>query len=162
MSPVILPEAVKSRVKVTFIPYKTYNVFEKQFAFDQSSSIRIEVWKNTIERLKKSPFFGYGVLGGGGAVDSQYARVLIETGIVGFFLFTWIMVTLFKVGLRAYRSTEGNNIAQGLSLGFIAGFVGLLVQGLTAGNFIIVRIMEPFWFITALVVFLPALIHQKE
>jgi hypothetical protein len=43
---------------------------------------------------------------------------------------------------------------RGLTLGFLAGFIGLLVHGFAAGTFIIVRIMEPFWFLAAIVVML--------
>lgn len=160
LSPLILPEFVKQRVKSTFVPYKTYTVFGRQLSFDEASVIRIEVWKNSIERWSKRPILGYGVLGGGGTVDSQYARVLIETGMLGFIAFTWLMVMIFRVGWRTFKAAEGNNFARGLSLGFIAGFAGLLTQALTAGTFIIVRIMEPFWFLAAIVVSLPELIHQ--
>ena len=46
-----------------------------------------------------------------------------------------------------YRwAREGNKFVRGLSLGFMVGFVGLLSQALTVATFIIVRIMEPFWF----------------
>jgi hypothetical protein len=47
-------------------------------------------------------------------------------------------------------------------LGFIAGFVGLLFHGLGANTFIIVRIMEPFWFMAALVVMIPKLEEDVE
>ena len=47
-------------------------------------------------------------------------------------------------------------------MGFIAGFVGLLFHGLGANTFIIVRIMEPFWFMTALVVMIPKLEEDDE
>ena len=126
LSPVILPEFVKQRVKSTFVPYKTYTVLERQLSFDESSVIRIEAWKNSIERWAKRPVLGYGVLGGGGTIDSQYARVLIETGIAGFIAFIWLMVMIFRVGWQTYKAAEGNNFARGLSLGFIAGFAGLI------------------------------------
>ena len=45
----------------------------------------------------------------------------------------------------------------GLALGFVAGTVGLLGHALGANTFIIVRIMEPFWFFAAIVVALPGL-----
>jgi hypothetical protein len=48
-------------------------------------------------------------------------------------------------------------IGAGVSLGFLAGFIGLLVHGFAANTFIIVRIMEPFWFLTAVVVSMPYL-----
>jgi hypothetical protein len=42
-------------------------------------------------------------------------------------------------------------------MGFMAGFIGLLVHAVGANTFIIVRIMEPFWFVLAMVVMIPEL-----
>ena len=41
---------------------------------------------------------------------------------------------------------------RGLTMGFLAGFTGLLFHALGANTFIIVRIMEPFWFVTGMVI----------
>lgn len=41
--------------------------------------------------------------------------------------------------------------------GFLAGFIGLLVHSIGANTFIIVRIMEPFWFVLGMVVMIPEL-----
>jgi hypothetical protein len=46
---------------------------------------------------------------------------------------------------------------KGLTLGFIAGFIGLITHALTANTFIIIRIMEPFWFFAGIIMMLPAL-----
>jgi hypothetical protein len=46
-------------------------------------------------------------------------------------------------------------------MGFLAGFVGLLFHGIGANTFIIVRIMEPFWFVAAMVIMVPEL-EKKE
>jgi hypothetical protein len=49
---------------------------------------------------------------------------------------------------------------QGLGMGFVAGFVGLIVHSLGANTFIIVRIMEPFWFFAGIMVVMPAMEEQ--
>ena len=51
---------------------------------------------------------------------------------------------------------------KGLALGFLAGFVGLLLHAFSANTFIIVRIMEPFWFLAAIVVMLPEISALSE
>jgi len=48
-----------------------------------------------------------------------------------------------------------------LTLGFIAGFIGLTVHALTANTFIVIRIMEPFWFIAGIIMVLPALREES-
>ncbi len=50
---------------------------------------------------------------------------------------------------------------QGLSIGFLAGFVGIIVHALGANTFIIVRIMEPFWFFAGIMVVMPAMERQQ-
>jgi hypothetical protein len=44
-------------------------------------------------------------------------------------------------------------------VGLIAGLVGLLVHAIGANTFIIVRIMEPFWFVTGIII---ALVASKK
>jgi hypothetical protein len=40
-------------------------------------------------------------------------------------------------------------------MGFLDGFVGLLVHSIGTNTFIIVRIMEPFWFFLGIITVLP-------
>jgi len=58
------------------------------------------------------------------------------------------------------RDTE-EPYCRGLIMGFIAGFVGLVVHAIGANTFIIVRIMEPFWFFVGIITVLPML-KQEE
>ena len=44
-----------------------------------------------------------------------------------------------------------------ISIGFLSGFMGLLLFSAAAATFIIIRIMEPFWFIVAIIAVLPEL-----
>jgi hypothetical protein len=46
---------------------------------------------------------------------------------------------------------------KGLTIGFTAGFVGLLFHAIGANTFIIVRIMEPFWFFAGIITVIPLL-----
>jgi hypothetical protein len=96
----------------------------------------------------------------GSVIDNQFTRVLAETGTVGFMVFGWLMITIFRLSWRTYAGFKDNDFAQAVSLGLIAGFVGLLVQSLTAAVFILIRVMEPFWFLTAIVVMLPEIINN--
>ena len=89
-----------------------------------------------------------------GFMDAQYVRTLVETGLFGLAAFGWLMINIFRMAhLRLHEAQD--RFAVALSLGYLAGFVALLVHGIGANTFIIVRIMEPFWLVTALVVALP-------
>jgi hypothetical protein len=50
----------------------------------------------------------------------------------------------------------------GLTIGFFAGYIGLLFHALGANTFIIVRIMEPFWFLAGIIAVLPTLERQQQ
>ena len=54
-----------------------------------------------------------------------------------------------------FADTAFASQGKGLTIGYIAGFIGLLTHAVGANTFIIVRIMEPFWFLTAMVVVIP-------
>ncbi len=159
--PFLLPERVIERVKETFTPGKKYSILGRKITFDESSSARIETWKETVEELKRRPLLGFGVPATA-VIDNQYARTLRETGLFGFSAFSLILIMIFRLGFWAYKKSAGNDFFQGLSLGFLAGYCGLLAHGLTAATFIIIRIMEPFWFLTALIVTLPEIATSKD
>lgn len=154
--PAVAPKQVQKRVEDTFTPWKTYKVMGAKIGIDESAAARIDSWKVGIDTWAKRPILGFGVPAGT-TVDNQYTRVLTETGIVGFLIFIWMIFSTFKVAYRNFWITEGNNFAQGITMGFIAGLMGLMAQSATAATFIIIRIMEPFWFIAAIVVMLPEL-----
>jgi O-antigen ligase len=153
LSPILMPQAVKDRITSTFVEGETYTVFGKQILFAESGAARIEKWRQIMEKWYKQPFLGYGVTGVG-FVDSQYARTLGESGLIGFLVFAWLMAAIFREGIRNL-SFLSDNWARGLTLGLLTGLTGLLFQAFSASTFIIVRIMEPFWFLTAIVIMLP-------
>ena len=95
------------------------------------------------------PIWGFGVTGYG-FVDAQYPRILAETGILGLAIFCFLIYRVFLTGLVVYRHDD-DGLVRGLSMGLIAGLVGLLVHGVGANTFTIVRIMEPFWLTVGLV-----------
>ena len=79
--------------------------------------------------------------------------VLSETGIVGLCAFLYLLGVVFRRAQRAYSALK-DDYKKGLLLGFIGGFLGMLVQGIGSTNFIITRIAGPFWFMAGLVLFL--------
>jgi hypothetical protein len=101
-----------------------------------------------LEQLPEHPIFGWGVTGVG-LCDTQYALVLGETGILGGLLFFWLLYRLFYTARKVYLLSD-DRTARGLALGFAVTLVGLLFQSVGVNSFIIIRIMEPFWFVAAL------------
>ena len=121
--------------------------------FDPSTSQRIQATQDAVEAWSRSPLLGYGVTGFR-FLDAQYSRTLVETGAVGFVAFGFLLWSVWRMAWRSYNRLRDPDL-KGLALGYLAGFVGLLFHGIGANTFIIVRIMEPFWFFTAIAVLLP-------
>src|SRR6185436_20080623 len=96
-------------------------------------------------------------------LDSQYFRSLSETGLFGFstllFLLFRVMQTSFA-SLKAMRDRDP--VYTALAVGFITGAIGLMVHAIGSNTFIIVRIMEPFWLLCALVYVLPEITIPDE
>ena len=162
-SPVLIfvaPKSVKDRVTYTFKEEKGSDTVRLgKVAFDPSTSARLLSFKSALAGFVQRPIFGWGVTGFG-FMDAQYARVLAETGLVGLAVFLWLMWKVGRHALDVY-ATRGDPEERGLVLGFLAGFAGLLVHAFGSNTFIIVRIMEPFWLITGIVMMIPAL-EAKE
>jgi len=154
LSPFLLPSEVLNRI--------TYNFRDpRYFGFaDSSLAQRILVYRKAFHYLQASPLIGHGI-SEGNILDSQYARILIETGLVGISLFLWMLVRAFKCGLRLLRGTTEWWI-KGLALGYTAGLIGLSIHSFGAITFYIVRIMEPFWILTGFIAVLYNLMLKKE
>ncbi len=145
------PSAVQDRVLYTFTQApEAGQIYLGGVRVDTSTSDRIRSWQQSIEYWKKSPVWGRGVTGAG-FMDAMYPRILTETGMLGMVAFLILVWAIFRVGLTAYRQAL-DPFSKGVALGFLLGFLGLLVHAVGANTFIIVRIMEPFWLFAALVV----------
>jgi O-antigen ligase len=152
----LLPVSVKERITYTFKPQADQPMVRVgQVGFDPSTSERLHSMRDALAGWIKRPILGYGVTGFR-FMDAQYFRTLVETGIVGFACFLWLVISILK--------SSGDSLAllrdpddRGIVVGFLAGTVGILVHAIGSNTFIIIRIMEPFWFFMAIVVALPML-----
>ncbi len=160
LSPILLPSNVKERILYTFTqPEQRGQIVIGDTRIDTSASARIKSWKEGLEDVPEHPIIGYGVTGYA-FMDAQYPRVLVETGILGFLAFVYLLYSIFRISLLMVKETQ-DKYFEGIAVGFLAGFVGLLFHAIGANTFIIVRIMEPFWFVLAMVVALPRLEAQE-
>jgi O-antigen ligase len=152
----LAPAPVTKRVSYTFKPEHRHPTTQiGSIAFDPSTSARFASFKEAFDGWTMRPILGWGITGFL-FMDSQYARSLVETGLVGFLAFLWLVRSILRNAYHSFRtSVEGDE--RGLALGFLAGTAGLLFHAIGSNSFIIVRIMEPFWMFAGLVMMLPAL-----
>ncbi|MDZ4858096.1 MAG: hypothetical protein SGI88_03875 [Candidatus Hydrogenedentes bacterium] len=153
-SPFIMPDDVQDRVNYTFQREHGHDVtvggYETGLQVDKSTGERLYVWKKVHYNLHVWPWLGGGV-SWDRVLDSQYARVLIETGIIGCLAFVFLQFRLLQTTRQAFLFSR-DWFGKGVSVGIFAGTVALTVHSLGTVSFIIVRIMEPYWFLIALAV----------
>jgi O-antigen ligase len=147
----LLPRPVVDRITYTFNqPVEEGQISVGALRIDTSTSDRLRSWKQAGEVWLTSPLWGKGVTGGP-FMDAMYPHVLTETGLIGLAAFGVLLWSLFRAGMTGYHLSPDPYL-QALSLGFVLGFLGMLVHAIGSNTFIIVRIMEPFWLFAGLVV----------
>ncbi len=130
------------------------------YGLDPSSAARITSWRtHLLQNFPRRPLTGWGVTGRG-FIDSQYVRTLVELGLIGFFAFALLKYKIVKYSVKIYKLLD-NNWYKGLVIGFIGATAGLFMHATTSNTFIIVRIMGPFWFVTAIVLSLPRVLGKE-
>lgn len=155
------PEAVTDRILFTFTqPVEEGQIRIGAVRVDTSTSERLRSWQRAVDLWKTYPVWGAGVTGGP-FMDAMYPRIVTETGTVGIVAFFILIGAVFRMGWAAHRQTQ-DLFSQGLAMGFLLGLVGLLVHAIGANSFLIVRIMEPFWLVAALVAKSHLLIHTDQ
>ncbi len=161
VSPLFLPKAVKDRILFTFTQreHPGQQVTVGNVRLDTSTTARLRSWQDALKDWMKQPVLGYGVTGYR-FLDAQFPRVLAETGVIGLAAFIYLLYSIFKLTLANLKKLKTPYL-QGLTIGFLAGYVGLLFHAIGANTFIIVRIMEPFWFFAGIIAVLPTL-ESKE
>jgi O-antigen ligase len=161
--PVWAPKKVTERIMFTFggQAAERGQIKVGKLRVDTSTSDRLRSWQRSFDWWKKNPVWGGGITGGP-FMDAMYPRVLVETGLLGSVAFLVLLWATFQMGMRTYKEARGDPPLQGLALGFLFGFVGMVVHGIGANTFIIVRIMEPFWLFAALLVRGPALEQESQ
>lgn len=150
-----LRDTVVQRVEYTFGLHGdvkgTVTIGDEKVKLEGSTMARVQNWQNIFSNyFPQHPIMGSGVTGVG-LVDSYYPRLVGETGLVGLVCFFWLMSRIWNCAWELFRLSNRKE-DKALALGVLTGLVGILLHALGSNTFIIVRIMEPFWFTTALMV----------
>jgi O-antigen ligase len=156
-----MPGKVLERARATFEEERWEGTTEKigGVSFDPSTSERISRYRASLGRWSAHPLLGYGVTGGG-FIDGQFLRTLEETGCAGLFVMLWLLARIFRTARRNYYALS-DPFFSGLSLGLMGGVAALCGHALGSSTFIIVRIMEPFWLMVAIVMSAPVFLREE-
>jgi O-antigen ligase len=156
-STLIMPEVVQERVAYTIQEESGEEIMvagrETGVKVDKSTHERFLVWRKVRFILTLGgiyPFIGGGV-SWESVLDSQYARVILETGLLGLAAFLFLQFCILKNTRQAWRWTD-DWIGRGVSMGTFAATLALTAHSSGTISFLIVRIMEPYWLLVAMTV----------
>ena len=117
----IVPSEVKEK---TFVRFK-YN--EKKDLNDYSSG-RLGMWEKSWRHFLQRPIFGYGQdsIRLIASTDSHnfYLTYLVNHGVIGFGIFSWMLIGLFKRGVKGMKNAR-DDFGIILFSGFSSGMFGL-------------------------------------
>lgn len=121
---------------------------------------RVSAWKQFIGDIIHYPIFGHGVRSVPFlTLDNVYMQIALDSGLVGLFSFLWLMYRIAMMGVETLDTIQSDNLLSGVTLGYLAGFAGLMTHGLGATTFLTIRTMEPFMIATGI---LAAIWYKKE
>jgi O-antigen ligase len=160
-TPVYFQSAILERITFT-----VQSVGPNGVVLDESSAIRLVLWKQAIQAFLKAPIFGMGYWTtryalGGYEAHNQFLALLVETGVVGFSIFCWLLVKMYKNALALFRKAE-DFVIKGLAVGYIAGLSGILVTCFFGETLEAFRMIGPLWFVTALITCANRFLDDKE
>lgn len=156
----MLPTRVQKRMTGTFQPETEVHVKIGSIDLDASASARIISYQIAIQIWLKSPLLGHGVTGTH-FIDSQYFRLLAETGIIGLSAFLFMLWRLLQETWNVQKHCK-NYFLKGAALGYFCGIIAILAHAVSANSFIIIRIAEPFWLLAALILLIPIVKDEEE
>jgi hypothetical protein len=111
-----------------------------------SWTARLEAWEWAYRRMAPGDYF----LGQGigsvrfGDVDSEYVRIIADTGLLGLALFGWILFRLGRLANRTYNRIPGPSFERGYMAGYLMAFVAMMIHSVAATTFSAIRTEEAF------------------
>lgn len=160
LSPIYMQSAVLERITLTV------HTIKSTIVFDESSAIRLELWQKGFKVFFDNIIIGTGywttryVLGGYEA-HSQYVALLVETGIIGFSIFCWLVVRMFKNALNLLRKTN-SVFLKSVGIGYAAGLSAILITCFFSESLEAFRMVGPLWFVTGLITSANRLLSKEK
>ena len=147
-----LPVSVIERVQMT--TEVTEEEKSEGQSLDTSSEARFKYTEKAIDSFLGSPILGTGfrtfTILVGRDTHNNYAKILAESGIIGFGVYILLYWMSIKAGWRLYRRAE-DDFMRGLGLGFLGCVIANMVLNTTHDCWSYINLMGLYWVILGLV-----------
>jgi O-antigen ligase len=145
----LVPNAVRQRITMT---YDT-----KDGGLDHSSETRVDLWEDAMKLFGSNPVTGTGFntyaymgrIGNYKDTHNYFIKVLVETGVVGFLLFVFLILRFFWSGLTLQWKAR-DPLAKALGLGLAAWVVCVIVANLFGDRWSFLQVNGYMWVIAGL------------
>jgi len=134
---------------------------------DPTAKLRIQSWNQTLDLIAKRPILGSGYntlpfvkfeeglvsnpqVHSASGSDSSLLTILATTGILGLIPFILLYWRMLALAWKNWRSRNIPGIWRGLSLGILAGIIGLFAHSLFVNSLLYPEIMIFVWTCTGL------------
>jgi hypothetical protein len=143
---IISPFEVQCRLRSIIYAFQSDNPYYSGWAG------RLYAWRMVLPDFLREPILGSGLGARHRAMyDNQYIMDLCELGLAGLVCFIWLLLRIFKLLFVSWRRQE-DLFFKALSLGALAGFIGISLQALASSAFIVTRIAGPLWLLLGIIV----------
>lgn len=134
---------------------------------DSSNNFRINVWGSVLQMIKDHPLIGFGP---GNKVFNHiypnymktnftalsaysiYLEIAVETGLIGFSCFLWLLIVTFNEAVKQVINFRLNNNLQGIwTIAAIASLAGMLTHGFVDTVWYRPEINTIWWLIVGLI-----------
>jgi len=112
---------------------------------------RVDLWKQNLPKVKRNPVIGQGfgaiTKDEGVHVHSDYVRSIVETGVLGFGLYVWLLVSAVLGAIRARRRAvaAGDEMGVLVSLGALAASGLFMIMSGDSNLMTQVAVAAPLW-----------------
>ena len=169
LAPFLRPAGFQTPIDATAVRGdETWSANARKYGL--SMGIRLDtLWPQALDGFSINPFTGkgYATLNRRGetefteadGTDNNFLRVLGETGLLGFVTFFTLIVLIVKTLLPKIPKDKIN---QTLTIGFVAGTVGLFINAVIIDVFAASKVALTYWAMAGLTLKSYALLNEKE
>jgi len=142
---------------------------------------RISIYKNTVNMIKHHPVIGVGIntfvknyglyklveverqcpTPQGIYAHNNFLHMTGEMGILGLFIFLWLLIRLFKENIRIYLKLNDDYL-KAVSISLMACLLAFLINGLTETSMYYPRVTMIFWYMIGFTLALKKFIKPKD
>jgi O-antigen ligase len=126
----------------------------------RSNLLRIKLWRESLRIIEDHPFVGCGLNtysivardyksfeGGGVYPHNSFLQMGAETGLLGLFVFLWVLFVFFRIGLRYLKQRKDY-----LVLGLLSGILAFLVHAFFDTHLYSLQLIVLFWYMLGLTI----------